>query len=227
MSAGQLPVAAPSGTWPMFRAMVGVGLACGLIIVSAYLGTKPRIEHNRAEALAAAIYDVLPGAVSSATFRWQEGAGFAPLTAESGGDARVHAGYDAEGRLVGVAIEAAGMGYQDVIHVLWGYSITEEAIVGLKVLESRETPGLGDRIEHDPALLENFRRLDVSLTDDGQALRHDVAAVKHGTKTNPWEIDSITGATISSKAIGSLLDASASVWAPRIQSGHESLEVKP
>ena len=36
------------------------------------------------------------------------------------------------------------MGYQDVIHVLWGYSITEEAIVGLKVLESRETPGLGE-----------------------------------------------------------------------------------
>ena len=59
----------------------------------------------------------------------------------------VHAGYDETGRLVGLALPARAMGYQDQIHALYGYSPEQEAIVGLRVLESRETPGLGDRID--------------------------------------------------------------------------------
>ena len=46
------------------------------------------------------------------------------------------------------------MGYQDVIRILlYGYSPEHQAIVGMRVLESRETPGLGDKIEKDPAFL--------------------------------------------------------------------------
>ena len=45
------------------------------------------------------------------------------------------------------------MGYQDVIRVLYGYSFAEEAVVGIRVLESKETPGLGTRIETDPDFL--------------------------------------------------------------------------
>ena len=59
----------------------------------------------------------------------------------------VHAGYDAEERLVGLAIDAQGMGYQDNIRVLYSYSFEQDAIIGFKVLESKETPGLGDKVE--------------------------------------------------------------------------------
>ena len=53
----------------MYRAMVGVGLGCGLLIVSVYQLTGPTIARNRAEALRRAIFEVLPGAGSSETFR--------------------------------------------------------------------------------------------------------------------------------------------------------------
>jgi electron transport complex protein RnfG len=175
------------------------------------------IERNKAEALERAIFQVLPEARSSATFRLVGEDRFEPLEGGGAGEQLVYAGYDENRRLVGLALEAHGMGYQDVIRVLYGYSFAEEAIIGVRVLESKETPGLGDKIESDPAFLENFRRLDVSLTEDAARLAHPIAAVKHGLKTDPWQVDGITGATISSVAIANLLGESAAAWIPRIR----------
>lgn len=212
--------------WPMYRAMVGVGILCGLLIVSVYQVTLPIIEQNKAEALQQAIFEVLPGAASSATFERTD-AGFVPLAdpgAASNPDRLVYAGYDDERRLVGVAVEARGMGYQDVIVLIYGYSFAEDAIIGIQVLESKETPGLGDKIETDPDFLANFERLDVSLDAEGTTLAHPIVAVKKGEKTQPWEVDGITGATISSVAIADILNASAQVWVPHIRADLESLQ---
>jgi electron transport complex protein RnfG len=87
----------------------------------------------------------------------------------------------------------------------------------MKVLESKETPGLGDKIGKDPAFLANFDALDVTLGDDRQALRHAIEVVKAGAKQQPWQIDAITGATISSKAVGRMLGESGRAWLPIIQ----------
>ena len=205
------------GVWPMYRALVGVGLACGLLIVGVYQLTKPVIERNEAEALQRAIFQVLPAARASVAFErverdWR--------SLERGARATgpvVHAAYDADQQLVGVAVEARQMGYQDVIRLLYGYAPEREAIVGIRVLESRETPGLGDRIEKDPDFLANFERLDVSLVADGSALAHPIEAVKHGEKEHPWQVDGITGATISSVAVADALARSASRWVPLIR----------
>jgi electron transport complex protein RnfG len=40
--------------------------------------------------------------------------------------------------------------------------------------------------------------------------------VKHGAKRNPWEIDAISGATVSSRAIGRALDKSVAAVGPVI-----------
>ena len=56
-------------TWHLYRALVGLGLTCALLIVSVYLFTAPVIEGNREAARKAAIYQVLPGAVSSTAYR--------------------------------------------------------------------------------------------------------------------------------------------------------------
>jgi electron transport complex protein RnfG len=189
----------------MYRAMVGVGLGCALLIVSVYEFTGPAIARNRAEALQAAIFHVLPEARSSRSFRIADGERFEAVEGEAPAGSRlVHAGYDEGGRLVGLAIEAEGMGYQD-------------AIIGIRVLESRETPGLGDRIETDPAFLANFEHLDVSLDGAGAAPLHPVQSVKHGEKQHPWQVDGITGATISSVAIATILRNSTAWWIPRIR----------
>jgi electron transport complex protein RnfG len=212
-----VPAPTSASVWQMYRAMVGVGLLCGVLIVGVFQWTRPIIEHNKAVALQRAIFDVLPAATSSATFRLDE-AGHLQAT-ESGqpGDQLVYAGYDSTQQLVGVAIEAQGMGYQDVIRLLYGYSFAEQAIIGIRVLDSKETPGLGDRIESDPQFLQNFERLEVSLDADESSLQHAIEAVKHGEKEHAWQVDGITGATISSVAIANILNRSASWWIPRIR----------
>ena len=53
------------------------------------------------------------------------------------------------GKLIGVAVEAMGQGYADTIHFLYGYDPINQRIIGFKVLESKETPGIGSRIETD------------------------------------------------------------------------------
>jgi electron transport complex protein RnfG len=195
----------------MLRAMVGVGIVCGLLIVTAYQATGPVIARNRAAALERAIFEVLPEARSSRTVEL--------------GDAgeRVHAGYDEDGSLVGIAVEAEGMGYQDSIRLLYGYSLDRSAIIGIRVLESRETPGLGDKIETDPVFLANFAALDVTLAASGSELAHPIELVKPGAKEHPWQIDAITGATISSRAIADMLKRSASRWVPLLSQRRDEL----
>lgn len=200
--------------WPMYRALVGVGVTCALLIVTVYLLTGPIIARNEAAALQAAVFKVLPGATASASFALDGAGRFRPAEAGDAAAQTVHAGYDGTGELVGIAIQAQGMGYQDVIRILYGYDPRRQAVIGMQVLASKETPGLGDKIEKDPAFLANFEALDVSLAADGLSLANPVVAVKSGEKNAPWQVDGITGATISSKAIASILQQSAQRWLP-------------
>lgn len=201
--------------WPLYRAVVGVGMLCALLIVVVYELTRPIILRNRAEALEAAVLEVLPGAVTSVAFEARDD-GFARAEGTAGAGTKVHAGYAADGSLVGVAIAAEGTGYQDTIELLYGYAPARQAVVGMVVLQSRETPGLGDKIETDPVFQQNFAALDVALDEAGQALRHPVEAVARGARNSPWQVDAITGATISSHAVARIVGQSVAHWAPRI-----------
>ncbi len=213
----------PAGpVWPMYRALVGIGMLSGLLIAVVYGGTRPIIEKNRAEALERAIFAVLPKASQRTTYALDEAGGFRE-DPQAGGE-RVHAAFDDTGRLVGVAIEAAGMGYADTISVLYGYSPEEQAIVGIRVLASKETPGLGDKIEKDPDFLANFEALDARLDETDSSLANRIETVKQGEKTEAWQIDGITGATISSIAIGDILAASSERWLPLLAGQLETLK---
>jgi electron transport complex protein RnfG len=207
----------------MLQAMVGIGLLCALLIVLTYEGTASRIEHNRAEALERAIFRVLPGTETTAPYQLNEQDMLVVPPPETQNGNIVYAGFDGSGKLTGVAITASGQGYADVLRILYGYDPEKEAVVGIYVLESKETPGLGDKIEKDPDFLKNFEALDVSLNEEGTALKNRVVPVKSGTKENPWEVDGITGATISSRAIGNILGNSTEKWIPLIHNQQEQL----
>ncbi len=202
----------------MLRAMVGIGALCGLLIVLTYEGTLPRVEQLKAEALQQAIFKVLPGITNTKAYKMSDGAF---ILTEDQTEADLYAGYDDRGKFKGVAIEASGQGYADIIKVLYGYSPEKQQVIGFYVLESKETPGLGDKIEKDPKFLDNFTAMDVTLTASLDALVNTVVTVKQGTKQNSWEIDGITGATISSRAIGSLLQKSTDEWMPIIYEHQE------
>ncbi|MBF0237251.1 MAG: RnfABCDGE type electron transport complex subunit G [SAR324 cluster bacterium] len=200
---------------PMIRALAGIAMISGLLIVMAFQITLPTIKKNKAIALQKAIFEVVPHTTKVANFLLA-GDSVTPVKEPSDKGIMLFAAYDNEGNLTGVAVEASGQGYADKIKVLYGYSPEQQAVVGMKVLESKETPGLGDKIEIDETFRKNFEKLDVTLNDSLDGLLNEVATVKQGTKTHPWQIDGITGATISTKAIGKLMNQSTQQMVPLI-----------
>jgi electron transport complex protein RnfG len=119
----------------------------------------------------------------------------------------LYAGYDANDRFVGYAIASEGPGFQDTIRLLYGYQPGGRKVVGMEILESRETPGLGDKIYKDAAFVANFHDL---------AIDPQIVAVKKGTKAGSNEIDAITGATISSKAVVRVINEGNGRWLERL-----------
>jgi len=204
-----------TSAWSMYRAIVGIGAFCALLIVTVYAATAERIADNKARFLSNAVADVLPASRSTVEIILDDDGMLVAATEPA--DLPGFLGYGEEGELVGAVITAQGMGYADYVRVLYAYSFERQAIVGLKVLESKETPGLGDKVEIEPHFLANFEALDARLSENGTALANAIVTVKQGEKTEPWQVDGITGATITSDAIGAILNQGSSDWLPALE----------
>ncbi len=182
------------------------GLFSGVSIVIAYRATLPRIQANQRAALERAVFEVLPGTVRLERLSWN-GTALAAGAAGKGALAEsIFAGYADGDRLVGYAVPGSGAGFQDTIKLIYGLDPTGARVLGMTVLESRETPGLGDKIYKDPKFAGEFRELVVEPV---------IELIKgHGDKAN--QVDAITGATISSRAVVKILNQTNAVWRPRI-----------
>jgi len=201
----QAPLApAPTGSFAMIRTLGGMALISGVLLAVAYEATFDIIKRNKEEAVQNAVFAVIPGAADQVRFELRDDGAVEKMEGDPTGRPQLFVGFDPAGEFLGVALEASGQGYGDIIRVLYGYSPEHELITGLKVLESKETPGLGDRIAKEP-FLENFRAMDVRLDAGKKVLVHPVEFAKHGAKTDAWQVDGISGATISSKAIAAML----------------------
>ncbi len=207
----------------MILTMALIGLLAGFLIVFTYRTTLPIIEKNKQEYLERAIFEVLPNAAYKEVFIVTPEGKLEPTTDIHSKAPKVYAGYTTDGKLVGVALEARGQGFQDVISLIYGYDPYKQIIIGMKVLESKETPGLGSKIENDPDFLANFKALVVKLTPDGK-IEHPVELVKKGKKTHDWQIEAITGATISSRAVTNILRKSTATALPIIANNLQVLE---
>jgi electron transport complex protein RnfG len=187
-----------------------IAMLSGLVVVLVYRGTAPIIAENQRIATERAVFQVVPGAVSRRDFILTADGAFpadSERAASEGVEGEtVYAAYDADGRLLGIALKGAAQGYQDVIKLLFGYDPACQCVRGIKVLKLTETPGLGDKIITDPAFVANFDALDARAGDTG--LLNPIVAVKHGSKQSPWEVDAISGATISSAAVAKALNHS-------------------
>jgi electron transport complex protein RnfG len=183
------------------------GYLSGLLLVAAYLYTLPMIEANKAKALEKAIYQVLPSCTNFETLVLTNGKldVVKELKAAAGGkaDKNIYAGYDDAGQFVGFAIPSEEPGFQDLIVGIFGYQPEENRIVGFEILESKETPGLGDKIIKDRTFRVQFESL---------SSKPKVVAVKKGEKQKPNEVEAITGATISSKTVVRLLNNGVEEW---------------
>lgn len=203
-----------------------VATICGVLIVGAYESTQDAIAENKRITLERAVFKVLPGAAKVVEYVATP-AGISPLKGEPipAGGVKFYAAYDQAGALKGIAAEAASKGYADTVQVLYGYDAQRQCIVGIGVVSMRETPGIGDKILTDAAFLKNFEALDVRLNPEMSALANAVKTVKHGSKTNPWQIDAIAGATVTSKAVGRGINESAQKLMPLLVPHVDSVKV--
>ncbi|MEZ5355656.1 MAG: FMN-binding protein [Bryobacteraceae bacterium] len=201
-----------------------VSLICGLLIVGAHVGTLDAIRKNQEILTREAIGELLPGLQKQVIYGVLPSGELTQLRGLEDPGPRFFAGYDKAGVLLGVVIEASGRGYADVIRAMYAYSPQRESIIGLKVIELKETPGLGDKIATDKSFLANFLGLAARLNGDRSGLEHPIQAVKHGSKKNAWEVDAISGATISSRAVGRMLDKSARELLPLVVRHRQRIE---
>jgi len=199
----------------MIRLLGAVSLVCGLAIVATQRGTLARIRHNQETIMRESVARLLPGIHKQIIYGIAASGQLTILTGLESGGPRFFAGYDADGNFLGVVIEASERGYADVISAMYAYSPDTQTITGFQVIDMKETPGLGNKIGTDPEFLDNFKHLDAT---------HPISAVKHGAKKNPWEIDAISGATISSRAVGRMLDKSVAEITPAIRRNIERIK---
>lgn len=188
------------------------GLFSGFILVGAYLFTLPMIQANKAKALQEAIYLVLPGCERYETLQLKGNQLEVVQQAQANPNSKpvpsIYAGYNAEGNLLGFAIPSDEPGFQDVISGIFGYEPTKKTIIGFEVLDSKETPGLGDKIIKDMVFRANFNALQTEP---------EIVYVARGAKSNPNEVEGITGATISAKTIVRLLQKGLGSWGKPIE----------
>ena len=189
------------------------GLFSGIAIVGAYELTRPAILANQARALREAVFEVVPGAEQLLALVWRDGM----LAPAETGSAAIYAGYDADGGFLGYAIPGEGAGYQDVIKLIFGFDPERGRVVGMRVLESRETPGLGDKIYKDQDFVGAFRDL---------AVEPAIELVKDGA-TEPYQVDGITGATISSRAVVNIIGEAHGLWRERLFAPGEEPPYEP
>jgi electron transport complex protein RnfG len=182
------------------------GLVSGVAIIGIYEATLPTITENKARELREAVFKVLPGVSQMQALVYRDGE-LVVVEMPDKDEPVVYGGYDEQGDFVGYAMPAAGPGFQDTIGILYGYNPAEKIVVGMEVLESRETPGLGDKIYKDAVFVGGFSALSVDP---------EIVAVKKGTKSQPNEIDAITGATISSKAVVRIINETHAQWSAQL-----------
>lgn len=182
------------------------GLLSGVAIIGIYELTLPTITQNKARELREAVFKVLPGVsqMQALVYRDQE---LVTVEVADKDEPVIYGGYDERGNFVGYATPARGPGFQDTIALLYGYKPAENIVVGMEVLESRETPGLGDKIYKDAEFVDGFSAL---------SIEPEIFVVKKGTKSQPNEIDSITGATISSKAVVRIINEAHAAWSAQL-----------
>lgn len=176
----------------MFVVLTLIAVLSGGLLSALNSVTEPHIKAHRARELKAAIAEVLPP--------------YDYYDRYSKGLVTLYVGMDKEsGQPVGVATRLIGNGFQGKISVMIGIKPDFNELTGFRVLEQVETPGLGTKIVVDPSnktdpfwFPEQFK---------GLQFNPSITVIKNVKPSKPNEVQAISGATISSKAVVSILNS--------------------
>jgi len=174
----------------MILVLTLVGLIAGGFLAGVATLTKERIALNVQAEIEEAIKEVVDDAAINQVVHEEK-------------DLLIYRELEEAGELVGFAVQATGVGFQDKITLMFGLDASLKEITGLTIIDQKETPGLGAKIEDWEAFLQFWENRDAA----GQ-----LALRKPPTSTIdellPTEINTITAATISSKKVLEIVNLS-------------------
>lgn len=166
-------------------ALICVAASASLAIV--YSFTRPAIVARAKAEEEASLKEVLPQANN-----------FEPV--KSGESVLYYKAYNKNAKFIGVAFKVSAKGYSGIIETMAGMS-RDGIITAIKILNQNETPGLGARITEvsDDTTIWDLFRVKKKVEDEKKPWFQEQFSGKRieGIK----DIQAITGATISSKAV--------------------------
>ena len=166
----------------MIVVLTVIGFISGATLVSVYKYASPLIAKNQKNEIEKAFFRIFPEADN--------------YERRSEGNKTIFEAKDKNSKVLGYAFLAEGNGYQGAIKLMAGIKPDLETIVGIDILESQETPGLGQEIAND----------DFKSQFKGLKSLPAITYVKNKKPGKPNEIRAITGATVSSSAVVSILN---------------------
>lgn len=164
----------------LILALTVIAILSGLVLAFTFNVTNDKIIENAEIKKQKAISEVLPNVDS--------------YELKTKGDLTYFQCYDANKNPVGIAVETSGGGFQGEIKMMIGFIPAEKKVSAIKVLNHTETPGLGARITED-GFTGNYVNKPFG----------DYEVVKRPVK-NDMEVEAISGATISSDAVTTIVE---------------------
>jgi Na+-translocating ferredoxin:NAD+ oxidoreductase subunit G len=195
--AGPGPDVAEVPSWRLVATLALAGALAGVLIVGVFQWAEPQILEHRARVLATAADEVLAGPDQVLRlFVLPDGlAPDAPAGLDTARAEKVYMGFRA-GSPVGFAVVGQKPGFQDIVQVIFGYDPASNQVLGMRVLESKETPGLGDKIFKDLRFVGGF-----------EGVLAPIRPVAEGAGSGaPNEAELITGATISARVVVEIIN---------------------
>lgn len=166
----------------MLLVLTLIGILAGGLLAMVSEWANPLIAANQKAATEAAIFRVQP-----------EGKNYEPV---QNAGFELYKVMNEQNEELGFALVYEGNGFSGKIRLIAGLSEDLEKITAIEILDQIETPGLGTKIVEDPFTTQ-FKQLETNP---------NVAWVKGVEPSKPNEIQTITGATISSKAVVSIIN---------------------
>lgn len=202
-----VPAPPAVSSWRLLATLFIAGALAGTFVVGVYKVTLPSIQRYAAARLDGAVREVLRAPVRWDTLYLVNDrlTRAAPGTDDGHESTRAFVGFDAQGKRTGVAVQAAEPGFQAELTLMIGFDPSDGTIIGYTVLDQKETPGLGDKIERDTAFVHQFAGKVAPLAGSRTAT------------TDRSKVQTITGATISSRAVLRIINNAVAAWRPRLQ----------
>jgi len=194
--------------WRLLATLFIAGAAAGLLVVAVYRATLPAIQKYAAAKVDGAVREVLKAPATWDTLYLVKGALVAkrPAGTDPAEWTKAYVGKDQYGKRMGMAVVGEGPGFQEIMQLMIGFDPATGALIGIKVLDQKETPGLGDKIEVDPGFMAQFA-----------SRIAPVIGVKGKAGAPPNQVQTITGATISSRAVIKVVNTTVARWQALMQ----------